>query len=92
MNNMRIQQVRGSRQASFRVLHCQPENFYNITNIGTLSVQYFNCGTLKFDKEKDSLCCLKGNVQLDEFPQLQPFLRHLYEDTDSNGKHFLANL
>ena len=92
MNNMRRQQVRGSRQASFRALHYQPENFYNTTNIGSLTAQCSNCGALKFDKETDGLCCLKGNVQLDEFPQLQPFLRHLYEGTDSNGKHFLANI
>ena len=32
------------------------------------------------------------NVQLDELPQVQPFLQHLYEGTDTNGKHFLANM
>ena len=35
---------------------------------------------------------MKGNVQLEPFPQLQPFLEHLYEGIDSNGKHFLANI
>jgi len=92
MNNMQRQQVRGSRQASFRALHYQPDNFYNITDVGTLSIQCTNCGALKFHKEIESLCCSKGNVQLDEFPQVQPFLQHLYDGTDSNGKHFLANI
>ena len=51
-----------------------------------------NSGALKFEKETDSLCCLKGKVQLDEFPHPRPFLQHLYEGIDSNGKHFLANI
>ena len=38
------------------------------------------------------MCCSKGKVQLDVFPQPQPFLQHLYEGVDSNGKHFLANI
>ena len=53
-----------------------------------LSLQCSNCGALKFEKETDSLCCSKGKVQLDVFPQPQPFLQHLYEGVDSNGKHF----
>ena len=57
-----------------------------------LSLQCSNCGALKFEKETDSLCCSKGKVQLDVFPQPQPFLQHLYEGVDSNGKHFLANI
>ena len=57
-----------------------------------LSLQCSNCGALKFEKETDSLCCSKGKVQLDAFPQPQPFLQHLYEGVDSNGKHFLANI
>ena len=89
---MRRQQVRSSRQASFRALHYQPDNFYNTTDIGTVSLRCSNCGTLKFEKETDSLCCSKGNVRLDEFPQVQPFLQYLYEGIDSNGKHFLANI
>jgi len=48
--------------------------------------------TLKFEQETESLCCLKGNVQLGSFPQPQPPLQHLYEGVDSNGKHFLANI
>ena len=67
INNMRRQQVRSSRQASFRVLSYQPEHFYNTTDIGTLSLQCSNCGALKFERETDSLCCSKGNVQLDNF-------------------------
>ena len=38
------------------------------------------------------MCCSKGNVQLEQFPQVQPFLEHLYEGTDSDGKHFLSNI
>ena len=49
-------------------------------------------GTLKFPQETESLCCLKGNVQLEAFPQPQPFLRHLYEGTNTAGKHFLASI
>ena len=84
--------MRSSRQASFRALSYQPEHFYNTTDIGTLSLQCSNCGALKFERETDSLCCSKGNVQLEEFPQVQPFLQYLYEGTDSDGKHFLANI
>ena len=40
----------------------------------------------------ESLCCSKGNVQLDAFLQPPVFLQHLYEDVDSNGKHFLTNI
>ena len=56
-----------------------------------LSLQCLNCGALKFAKE---LCCSKGKIQLDVFPQPQPFLQHLYEGVDSNGnlKHFLASI
>ena len=92
INNTRRQQVRSSRQASLRALQYQPQNFYNTTDIGTMSLQCSNCSALKFEKETDSLCCSKGNVQLDEFPQVQTFLQHLYEGIDSNGKHFLANI
>ena len=91
-NNMRRQQVRNSRQASFRAQSHQPENFYNTTDIGTLSIQCINCGALNFQRETHSLCCSKGNVQLEELLQVQSFLQHLYEGTDSDGKHFLANI
>ena len=76
---------------SFRALHYQSDNFYNTTDVGALSALCSNRDTLKFDKETDLLCCSKGKVQLDEFPQPQPFLQHLYEGIDSNGKHLLAN-
>ena len=88
INNIRTQQVCGNREASFRALNYQPENFYNTTDVGTLSSQCLNCGAIKFEKESDALCCSKGNVQLHEFPQLQPFLQHLFEGIDINGKHF----
>ena len=89
---MRRQHARNSREPSFRALYYEPDNFYNTTDIGTLSLQCSDCGALKFEKETDSLCCSKGKVQLDDFPQLQPFLQHLYEGVDSNGKHFLTNI
>ena len=57
--------------------------------VGMLSLQCSNYDALKFERET---CCLKGNVKLNEFPQLQPFLQHLYESTGINGKHFLANI
>ena len=92
LNNVRRQQIRSGKQPSFRALHYRPDNFCNATDIGTLSLQCSNCGALKFEKETDSLCCSKGKVQLDELPQPEPFLKHLYEGVDSNGKHFLANI
>ena len=92
VNNTRRQHTRSDKLLSLRALHYQPDNFYNTTDIGTLSSQCVNCGALKFEKETDSLCCSKGKVQLDEFPCPQPFLQHLYEGIDSNGKHFLANI
>ena len=58
----------------------------------TLSVECTHCGALKFPQETESLCCLKGNVQLEAFPQSQSFLRHLYEGTNTAGKHFLASI
>ena len=87
-NNTRRQQVREGRQASFRALNYQPDNFLNTTNVGLLNVQCQKCGALKFNKETEGLCCSKGNVKLDAFPQLQPFLQYLYEGTDSEGKLF----
>ena len=69
LNNARRQQIRSGRLPSFRALHYQPDNFSNTTDIGTLSLQCSNCGTLKFEKETDSLCCSKGKVQLNEFPR-----------------------
>ena len=91
-NNTRHQQVREGRQASLRALNYQPDNFLNTTSVGLLNVQCQKCGALKFNKETEGLCCSKGNVKLDAFPQLQPFLQHLYEGTDSEGKHFLSNI
>ena len=91
-NNRRRQQVRHSRDTSFRALNYEPDTFHNTTDIGSMSWQCSNCGALKFNKETDGLCCSKGKVQLDQFPQLHPFLQHLYEGIDSNGKHFLGNL
>ena len=92
INNARRQQVRDSRQASFRALNYNADSFYNTTDVGTLSVQCSNCGAIKFPMETESLCCLKGSVQLDAFPHPPVFLQHLYEGVDSNGKHFLANI
>ena len=92
LNNLRRQQARSGRLPSFRALNYQPDNFYNTTDVGMLSSRCSNCGAFKFEKETDSLCCSKGKVQLDEFPQPQTFLQHLYEGIDSNGKHFLANI
>ena len=92
VNTTHRQQVHSSRQANFRALHYEPENFYNTTDIGTLSLQCSDCGALKFEKETDSMCCSKGKVRLNAFPQLQLFLQHPYEGIDSNGKHFLANI
>ena len=40
----------------------------------------------------DYICCSKGKVELDQFPQPHPFLQHLYEGIDSNIKHFLGNI
>ena len=91
-NNTRRQQVHEGRQASLRALNYQPDNFLNTTSVGLLNVQCQKCGALKFNKETEGLCCSKGKVKLDAFPQLQPFLQHLYEGTDSEGKHFLSNI
>ena len=92
INNARRQEVRDRRQPSFRALNYNADDFYNTTNVGTLSVECSNCGAIKFPMETESLCCLKGNVQLDAFPQPPVFLQHLYEGVDNNGKHFLANI
>ena len=57
-----------------------------------MSLQCSNCGALKFDKETDGLCYSEGKVKLDPFPWLRPFMQHLYESVDRNGKKFLANI
>ena len=92
VNNARRQQVRACRQASFRPLNYQPDTFVTTTSVGLLSVECQNCGALKFSKETEGFCCSKGNVKLDAFSQPHPFLKHLYEGTDSDGKHFLSNI
>ena len=92
VNNARCQQVRADRQANFRALNYQPNNFVNTTSVGLLNVQCQNCGALKFSKETEGFCCSKGNVKLDVFPQPQPFLQCLYEGTDSDSKHCLSNI
>ena len=89
MNNTRRQQVRQGRQASLRALNYRADNFVNATSVGLLNVECQNCGALKFNKETDGLCCSKGNVKLDAFPQLQPFLQHLYEGTNSKANVFI---
>ena len=38
INNVCRQQVRGSRQPTFRALNYQPENFYSTTDVGTLII------------------------------------------------------
>ena len=91
-NTTRRQQVGASTHPSFRGFNYQPHNFFNTTDVGALSVECTHCGTLKFPEDTESLCCLKGNVQLEAFPQPQSFLRHLYEGTDSAGRHFLHNI
>ena len=91
-NTTRRQQVRASTHPSFRGFNYQPHNFFNTTDVGALSVECTHCGALKFPEETESLCCLKGNVQLEAFPQPQSFLRHLYEGTDSAGRHFLHTI
>ena len=86
VNNARRQQVHVGRQATFRAVNSQPDNSVNTTSVGLLSVECQKCVALKFVKET---CCLKGNVKLDEFPQPQPFLQHLYEGTDSKQQILL---
>ena len=84
--------MHGNRLVSLRALNYEADNFYNTTNVDTLTVECSNCGAIKFPMETESLCCLKGNVKLDAFPQPQPFLQHLYEGTKSDGKHFLGDI
>ena len=88
-NNARRQQVRASRQANFRALNYQPENFVNNTSVGLLNKKCSNCGALKFSKESEGFC---GNVNLDLFPQPPPFLQRLYEGIGSDSNHFLSNI
>ena len=59
-----------------------PHNFLKVTDVGRLSVECTHCGALKYEGETESLCCMKGNVQLESFPQ----------GVDNNGKNFLANI
>ena len=92
VNNARHQQICAGRQANFRALNYQPDNFVNNTSVGLLNVQCQNCGAFNFSKETEGFCCSKSNVKLDVFPQPQPFLQCLYEGTDSDGKHFLSNI
>ena len=92
MANARRQQVSASTRFSFRILNYQPDNFTNTNDVGTLSVKCAQCGALKFEGDTESFCCLKGNVQLESFPYPQPLLLHLYEGTNDDSRHFLANI
>ena len=92
MATARRQQVSANTHPSFRALSYQPHNFLNMTDVGGLNVECTHCGALKFEGETESLCCMKGIVQLEPFPQPQPILQHLYEVVDSDWKHFLANI
>ena len=74
------------------VLNYSVDSFYNTTDVGTLSAQSSNCGAAKFPMETESLCCLKGSVQLDAFLRPPVFLQHPYEGVDSNGNNFLTNI
>ena len=47
LNNVRRQHARSSRGPSLRALHYEPDNFYNTTDIGTLSLQCSDCGALR---------------------------------------------
>ena len=78
---------------SFRALNYNnPDEFYNITDVDTLSIECSNCSAIKFPMETEPLCCLKGNVQLDAFLQPPVFLQHLYEGVDSKWEAFSANI
>ena len=92
MENTRRAQVRTCTQPCFNGLNYQPDNFISTTDVNTLTVQCNHCGSLKFMDETDYLCCANGNVKLDPFPQPQPYFAHLYDGTDSEGRHFLANI
>ena len=58
-NTARRQQVRASTHPSFRGLNYQPHNFFNATDVGTLSVECTYCGALKFGS-----CYSYGHVQI----------------------------
>ena len=60
--------------------------------LGGLTMNHKTSLLQRFSGEAKSLCCLKGNVQLEAFPQPQSFLKHLYEGADIEGKHYLANI
>ena len=60
--------------------------------LGGLTMNHKTSLLQRFSGEAKSLCCLKGNVQLEAFPQPQSFLKHLYEGVDIEGKHYLANI
>ena len=46
-NNMRRQQVRHSRDASYRALNYEPDTFHNTTGIGTIKFTMFKLWCLK---------------------------------------------
>ena len=68
MESTRIQQVHASTHPTFRGLHYQPHNFF----ASLISIECEHCGALKLPAKTESLCCLKGIVQLQPFPQPHP--------------------
>ena len=69
IENAQRQQVHASIHPTFRGLYYQPHNIFSTTDVRTLSTECVHCGALKFPVETESLCCLKGNVQLQPFPR-----------------------
>ena len=61
-NNMRRQQLRYSRDASFRALHYEPDTFYNTTGIGKMSLECSNCGALNLTRKQMDCAALKAKL------------------------------
>ena len=91
------QQVRGQRrthhyESTFRALNYAPHTFNNSMKIGSLTVICTHCNALKFPQESTGLCCANGKVVLHPFPQLPHYLKSLFDGSDLNSAHFLANI
>ena len=85
--NTQGQQVCANTHPSFRGLNYQLDNFVYTIDVGVLSVECSHCSAVKIPEETDSFCCCKGNVQLELFPQPQPFLHN--EIAMPGFNHFL---
>ena len=68
------------------------DNFVTKSNIGNLTVICNFCRAITFQGERAGLCCNKGKIVLDSYPPPPEDIRYLFINSNTDAKHFLANI